>query len=881
MKDLMQVQIDLEEKMHGAGMARFLSNQERHVDAGVASDTEWYRRLTRNFVKPMSDGITAYLEYYQGRRGKPSASLTYLRCLPVEAAAYITIKKIFDSLTRTDVSAQRVAKAIGQAIEDEVRFTKLDDVAPKYMAAIKASIKRNATKDSTHIRDVMVHAEKLLSERSQEEENPVERFPSWPDNDIFCLGSKLIEIFAQNMLMNGEPVIQKRLLQVSATERMTILEPTEALEKWIEEFKIVVGNMSPAYAPCVVKPLDWTGPRFGGYHLEKVRRNLPMVKTRSHKTLNRLTRKQMPKVYQALNALQSVEWEINKDILAVANEARVRKLPYGMPEAEPFKKTPAPVPDHFAHLRGAELMAVLEPQQQEDFMAWKRETAEKYDAERERKAQYRETAATLDAAIQYSAFDKLFFVYTCDFRGRVYCQSSLVSPQGGDLQKALIRFHNPMPLGEHGEYWFKVQGANVWGWDKDEFDDRVAKVSEEEFKEMCLDIATDPLTFTEWTNADKPWQFLSWCIEYARLIEWEESGKPVSDFLSKVAVAMDGSCSGIQHYSAMLRDAIGGAEVNLLPSERPQDIYRAVSVIVKRWMEDILAGDIPCSSLERMFDNDKNLITPESVKFLCEEWLRIGVTRSMTKKPVMTLPYGSSQMTCRESMAGYLAELQAKENAHARAQRRNPSPIHNFTNDKTCTGKMVAELFASGLTWEAIGKVVVAARAAMQFIKKVTGEVGKRNQGLVWETPTGFIVEQCIFDTTERRVKTQMMGETFFTIKTPTKEINVNRMKSSAAPNFVHSMDASHLVLAVCAFNDNGINSIAVIHDSFGTHAGNTEMLRRLLIDSFVDMYQEHDVIADFYDMQCERLVEDLGIELPAKGTLDLELVRTSKYIFA
>uniref|UniRef100_UPI002FBEC18E DNA-directed RNA polymerase n=1 Tax=Escherichia coli TaxID=562 RepID=UPI002FBEC18E len=42
-------------------------------------------------------------------------------------------------------------------------------------------------------------------------------------------------------------------------------------------------------------------------------------------------------------------------------------------------------------------------------------------------------------------------------------------------------------------------------------------------------------------------------------------------------LAFDGSCSGIQHFSAMLRDEVGGLAVNLLPSETVQDIYGIVA----------------------------------------------------------------------------------------------------------------------------------------------------------------------------------------------------------------------------------------------------------------------------------------------------------------
>ena len=42
----------------------------------------------------------------------------------------------------------------------------------------------------------------------------------------------------------------------------------------------------------------------------------------------------------------------------------------------------------------------------------------------------------------------------------------------------------------------------------------------------------------------------------------------------------DGSCNGLQHYAALGRDTLGGRAVNVLPSEKPQDVYSEIATIV-------------------------------------------------------------------------------------------------------------------------------------------------------------------------------------------------------------------------------------------------------------------------------------------------------------
>lgn len=49
-----------------------------------------------------------------------------------------------------------------------------------------------------------------------------------------------------------------------------------------------------------------------------------------------------------------------------------------------------------------------------------------------------------------------------------------------------------------------------------------------------------------------------------------------------VPTRVAGSCNGLQHYAALGLDAKGGAQVNLVPSSKPQDVYSGVCEIVKK-----------------------------------------------------------------------------------------------------------------------------------------------------------------------------------------------------------------------------------------------------------------------------------------------------------
>ena len=66
-------------------------------------------------------------------------------------------------------------------------------------------------------------------------------------------------------------------------------------------------------------------------------------------------------------------------------------------------------------------------------------------------------------------------------------------------------------------------------------------------------------------------------------------------YVCSLPVHQDGSCNGLQHYAALGRDAAGGAAVNLIPSDRPQDVYTDVLKLVRRapWLVDSARPSVP------------------------------------------------------------------------------------------------------------------------------------------------------------------------------------------------------------------------------------------------------------------------------------------------
>ena len=73
--------------------------------------------------------------------------------------------------------------------------------------------------------------------------------------------------------------------------------------------------------------------------------------------------------------------------------------------------------------------------------------------------------------------------------------------------------------------------------------------------------------------------------------------------------------------------------------------------------------------------------------------------------------------------------------------------------------------------------------------------------------------------------------------------LNPSKVRSSVAPNFIHSLDACHMRESIrrMSSDDNKLDFWAV-HDSFGTHASDVDKLREVVISSFHELYLNRDI---------------------------------------
>lgn len=847
-------ELKLELEAYTNGEQRFLKQLYRQIENNEFAENKVAKPLLETLIPKFIIGWNEWLKQSEAKRGKKQIAFGILKDIQSELIATITVKVALMSVAGKDPQKiQKVAVRIGKEIEDEVRFSRLREIESKNLKTyMQTGLKQRVGK--TYKREFLKAVERIAL--SDDEYKNIEEWGKWSETNLTHCGLKCIEV----LIGTTQLVDMKRISAGDPKNDGEYLFLSDEYSKLLMDRAISLAGISPMFQPTVIPPKDWTGTKGGGYW-SKGKKPLSFIRVYSKSHLKRYDSLEMPRVYEAINLAQKTAWCVNKNVLEVVNAIKQWKnIPNDIIPSEEHEELPT-VPFDIDTNEIA-------------LKNWKKEASLVYKRRKARVSKRLAIEFTINQAIKFSKYDKIYFPLNLDWRGRVYA-IPYFNPQGNDLSKGLLTFADKKPIGERGFYWLKVHGANTAGVDKVSFEERI-KFIEDNHNEI-IKIAKDPLANLWWTELDSPFCFLAFCFEYHNVIQYG------LDYECSLPVSFDGSCSGIQHFSAMLRDEVGGNAVNLVPQDTVQDIYK----VVADKLIDILKIDAENGSedeIEVVTNEDTGEIIEKvklGTKTLAMNWLQFGINRKVTKRCVMTLPYGAQEY-------GFAQQILE--------DTINPAIMDGNGELFDKQGPLYARYLAKNI-WIVVNETVVAATKVMDWLKSLVKLASKPKDKLLdkpkpiyWRTPDDFVVWQSYKVFNEKRIELTFLGKTRLqtTIQEPTKtdEINTRKQVSGISPNFVHSMDGCHLrsILLFCKEKYN-INSFALIHDSFGTLPVDAENLFKGIRQTFVNMYDNFDVLQMFYDDMYDQFINKENLaelpELPPRGKLDLNQVLSSNFAFA
>lgn len=736
-----------------------------------------------------------------------------------DRAGVTTLQVLVDKTTTGSDSARTVAalrRTLGSALEVEASWGRYKKACPVgYSYGIKDYTRAKGVSKAYKHR-AMVEALAKLEEGLD-----------WDAADKLMIAARLID-----MAVKSTGLFTMSTTHVGGKSRgLVSLSP--AVLEWVAQGEDMLGLL-PRYMPITEEPLDWEPGAVGGFDPDRVP-PVPFMSGRSKIQRAALRSSDCPAVYAAVNTLQKTRWRVNKhtaDLLrhSVDNGWSDCGIPAdpGDPPARPETPFDKKAPEWVEHLRRKRAWSVAH----HDF-----------------RATVSGVGRSLSMLEDFRTLPHFHMVHTVDFRGRCYPVGGNLGYQGPDFQRSLTEFAEGKAVGE-GLDWFLITGANLFGEDKCTLEDRKAWVRTN--AEELIACGQDPTRNRIWMEADKPFQFAAWAAEFAKLQHEGES------FKSHLPIGMDGSNNGLQVYSLLLRDAVGGAATNCTPQDRPSDIYQ---VVADRTTE-IIREEM------RTSDNPQHRRWCKQILKFCETQGLGGLPRKAAKRPTMVLPYGGTLYSTQGYLSDWYTDYVRGKNI--------PDAEHPFPQRDA----FQALNYLGALLWRALGDVVVKAREAMDWLHEVSNLVSAENQHVHWTTPLGLRCQQSYMTGKTRTVKMVSGGRLRVSVWEATDKVDSRKSRNGLAPNYIHSLDASAMMHTTNLLKTQGVNDFRMIHDDYGVHAAHAVTLFKTLRYAFVDIFR-HPLLTTLHSELSSQLPEAAVPPPPTEGNLELDKLLTSNYFFA
>jgi DNA-directed RNA polymerase, mitochondrial len=858
---LQERQIRLEEDSVNSAMDRWRSEHENVAKLGITAglSKRYVRVLLWQWHELLRDKIAKEIEKCaesEAREKKTPADrirleyAPFLGVLSPEKMAAVTVIASMSCLNKLGVDKPaklvRLLTDVGKYIEAEHQVSKATEDKRRWQ---KGTLKRGFSMVQI-IRRMQYrpeNVEKADGRPSLTEPPPPEN--TWPTSVHVKLGAVLCEFLMDVAKIRVEKVVPE------TGETVAIHQPAfNRSNVYVRGRRVGTVTLSDSFLehlmrepaaetvarqlPMLCPPKPWTDFSEGAYLQSKttVLRVKQSEVMQIGYTRAAVKNGDLDQVMSGLDVLGKVPWNINENVFRVMAEAWNSGLPVGKIAAadKEFDTPERPKADA----------------SQEEKLQWAyrmRQIANERSGNHSNRCFQNMQMEVAKAFLK----ETFYFPHNLDFRGRAYPIPPYLNQMSADNMRGLLLFARGRRLGSRGLRWLKIHLSNVFGYDKANLKDR------EQFPMDHLDEIRDAVTNglhgqRWWLKAEDPWQCLGACHE---LINALDSPVP-EDYISHLPVHQDGSCNGLQHYAALGGDTEGARQVNLVPGDLPADVYTGVmELVAERVAKDAAAGDEIAQLLNGRL---KRKIVKQTVMTNVYGVTFIGAARQVRRQLAEYLPdLGIADIKASMYLAERIFEALGSlfTGAHAiqywlgdcatRISRSlSPAQLEKIAAkelDRTSNEKSNDTVGVSKNGLRSLAPV------SKQRLKKLrpqhassTLENAQFRSSVIWTTPLKLPVVQPYRVVAGRSVKTNLQHVTLYEPR-PSDAVDSRKQLQAFPPNFIHSLDATHMMLSALKMDELGLD-FAAVHDSFWTHASEVDTLNQLLRDAFIRMHSE-DVI--------------------------------------
>lgn len=641
------------------------------------------------------------------------------------------------------------------------------------------------------------------------------RNEEWGD-DLFKVGAWCVDILVKTLPTHF--IFKTKIVRGKTTRFISI---SEDMFKAIHDKNDELALNQPLKLPTIIEPKEWkfeNGKLTGGYYL--IPEDLIRSSTNKHTAGDKSAAS--AEFIDAVNAVQKTAWSINTWMLSVMEMISATNTNIG-----DIPQMPSDLPEDCQTVPG-DVYEAFNDAERKSYHARRSSALETMDSQR---GKYSAFVRKINIAHTMSRYEKFYFPHFADFRGRLYPLCQDLTPQQDQIGRALLQFAEGKALGKNGLKWLCIHIANTYGKDKDTLVERESWVYDN--FDVIADMVSEPLNSQLLKEAAEPLPFLAACKE---LIDAYDQGNP-EEYVSRIAIAVDGTCNGMQLLSLIGRDPVGAEKTNCRATSKRYDLYSEVAAAVVEFCKE-----------------------QESTNDVAREWLaKIGnnpqKARKVVKRAVMTVPYGVTARGISEQLI----------------------------NDKHCdameASKINAANFMKDAILEAMTKVNGKAVEIMEYLQECANRLSEKNRKIEWYTPMGLKVTQAYYNMTKRQLST-IVGTVTLWQSDSDVTMDVSKNTLAVAPNFIHSIDAAMLQSTVAKMVRNGHTDFAMIHDSYGMHAANMEELSETLREAAYEIFSQ-DVLGEFAEYLNEKHSDVNFPPVPEYGDLDVSEIRKAIYFFS
>ncbi|KAK2082223.1 hypothetical protein P7K49_039448 [Saguinus oedipus] len=236
------------------------------------------------------------------------------------------------------------------------------------------------------------------------------------------------------------------------------------------------------------------------------------------------------------------------------------------------------------------------------------------------------------------------------------------------------------------------------------------------------------------------------------------------------------------------------ASVNLEPSDVPQDVYSDVAVQVEVFRrQDARRGSRVAQVLEGF------------------------VTRKVVKQTVMTVVYGVTRFGGRLQIEKRIREL-------------SDFP-QEFLWD--ASHYLVRQVFRS------LQEMFSGSRAIQHWLTESARLISHMGSAVEWVTPLGIPIIQPYHQEIKVKQGGRGLQSVSYSVNADSSlKPNKLKQKNGFPPNFIHSLDSTHMMLTALHCYREGLTFVSV-HDCFWTHAAHVPIMNQVCREQFVRLHSQ------------------------------------------